>query len=282
MIERFRQSRLRAVAAVAIAAMGIQAIAVAPALAQTQAQAQQGEAAQPGGGQPEVVRPEVRAILSQYGSFTQHPRYGEVWVPSVTPQGWHPYPPCMWVASKRFGWYFNDPSPWGAIVHHYGRWGHDPQMGWVWVPGNEFSPGWVLWRTSKDYVGWAPMLPEQDVQTISVTAFDNSDEWLFMEVAKFGKPCSGDVLVPAPQIATLLRRTTYVTAIEYVDGIAIFVLPPWIVGEFVDIDITFDPWPIYWFTQVIIDWNWVWHHTTIYETVKVCTPSNPNGPIPLR
>src|SRR3954447_25260974 len=37
------------------------------------------------------VSQDVRNTLSQYGSFVQHQKYGEVWVPTVTPQGWHPY-----------------------------------------------------------------------------------------------------------------------------------------------------------------------------------------------
>ena len=39
------------------------------------------------------VQDEVRSVLSQYGRFVQHAKYGEVWAPTVTPQGWHPYPP---------------------------------------------------------------------------------------------------------------------------------------------------------------------------------------------
>src|SRR5450631_716751 len=56
----------------------------------------------------EQVAAEVRAVLSQYGSFVNHEKYGEVWVPTVTPQDWHPYPPCQWVNSRRYGWYFDD------------------------------------------------------------------------------------------------------------------------------------------------------------------------------
>ncbi len=65
---------------------------------------------------------QMHAVLSDYGTFVQHPRYGEVWSPSVTPKGWHPYEPCHWVNSRRLGWYYFDQTPWGAIVHHYGRW----------------------------------------------------------------------------------------------------------------------------------------------------------------
>ena len=90
----------------------------------------------------------VRATLAQFGKFVAHPKYGEVWTPTVTPQDWHPYAPCNWVNSK-VGWYYNDQTPWGAIVHHYGRWTHDDQMGWIWIPGGEFSPGWVVWRADR-------------------------------------------------------------------------------------------------------------------------------------
>ena len=77
------------------------------------------------------VQDQVRATLSQYGRFVQHQKYGEVWVPTVTPQGWHPYPPCNWVNTKQYGWYYDDKTPWGQIVHHYGRWAYDAQMGWI-------------------------------------------------------------------------------------------------------------------------------------------------------
>ena len=263
-------------AGLALAASGLLLLAPVPAMAQ--AQQAPAQAAQPAPDEP--TQPQAKAVLSKFGNFVQHPRYGEVWVPTVTPQGWHPYPPCMWVRTKQYGWYFDDKTEWGAIVHHYGRWVHDPQLGWIWDPGSEFSPGWVVWRTSKDYIGWAPMLPPEDVQTTSIATFDNSDQWLFMDVGKFGKACSGDVLVPPAQIVLILQKTTYVTEIEFVDGIVIFVLPPWIIGEYVDIEINFNPWQIYWFTQIIIDWNWIWHHTTIYKTIKVCTPTYPTGAPP--
>ena len=77
----------------------------------------------------EQVSPEFRSVLTQYGKLVQHDRYGEVWVPTVTPEGWHPYAPCHWVKTKKFGWYYDDKTPWGQIVHHYGRWFYDQQIG---------------------------------------------------------------------------------------------------------------------------------------------------------
>jgi hypothetical protein len=116
---------------------------------------------------------DFKATLASYGSFVAHPRYGEVWLPSVTPEGWHPYMPCNWIYEKDYGWYYDDKTPWGEIVHHYGRWTHEAERGWMWVAGEEWSPGWVVWRTSQDYVGWAPTPPDQDVKTLSAAAFNN-------------------------------------------------------------------------------------------------------------
>src|SRR5262249_23953649 len=58
--------------------------------------------------QASQMQDEQRNTLSQYGRFVQHQKYGEVWVPTVTPQAWHPYPPCHWVNTKQYGWYYDD------------------------------------------------------------------------------------------------------------------------------------------------------------------------------
>ena len=31
--------------------------------------------------------------------------------------------------------------------------------GWFWVPGREWGPAWVSWRTGGDSIGWAPIPP---------------------------------------------------------------------------------------------------------------------------
>ncbi len=109
-----------------------------------------------------------KKTLADYGNFVQLEGYGEVWVPTVTPEGWHPYPPCHWIYTEDVGWYFSDDTPWGAIVHHYGRWSHDAKIGWFWVLDTDWSPGWVVWRDSDKWIGWAPMLPDQDAQKVSL------------------------------------------------------------------------------------------------------------------
>ncbi len=135
-----------------------------------------------------------KQVLAQYGNFVQLPSYGEVWVPTVTPEGWHPYPPCHWIYAKDVGWYFRDDTPWGAIVHHYGRWSHDEKIGWFWVPDADWSPGWVVWRDSAAYTGWAPMPPDQEAQKVSLDTFNKDKMWIFMETPLFLKGCGDTVL----------------------------------------------------------------------------------------
>lgn len=215
----------------------------------------------------------MRAVLSQYGNFVQHQRYGEVWVPSATPPGWHPYPPCHWVYTKHLGWYFDDKTPWGQIVHHYGRWSNDSQMGWIWVPDTEFSPGWVVWRTSPQWIGWAPTPPDSDIQLVSSDQFNSGSQWTFIDVAKMRSGCSDTAVVAAGQFPVVIGQTKYVTEIEYVDGIAVFVLPLYVIGPIVDIGFFFDPWPAWFFVQTIIDWNWIWTNTNIVININnLCGP----------
>jgi hypothetical protein len=217
------------------------------------------------------IQDDVRNTLTQYGRFVQHQKYGEVWVPTVTPQGWHPYPPCHWVNTKQYGWYYDDKTPWGQIVHHYGRWVYDAQMGWIWTPGSEFSPGWVVWRTSPEWVGWAPMLPDQDVQKISAADFNNAGYWIFVETRKFAQGCNGTI-APASQVPVLLKQTTYVTDIRLVGGIVVIVLPPYVIGPIVVIDINFGPWPSWFLSQVLINWNFVWNNLVVVNVVVNCAP----------
>ena len=219
--------------------------------------------------QPAQVQDDVRNTLSQYGRFVQHQKYGEVWVPTVTPQGWHPYPPCNWVNSKQYGWYYDDKTPWGQIVHHYGRWAYDAQMGWIWTPGSEFSPGWVVWRTSPEWVGWAPMMPDQDVQKISAADFNNAGYWIFVETKKFAQGCNG-VIAPPSQVPVLLRQTTYVTDIRFVGGIVVIVLPSYVVGPIVIIDINFGPWPNWFLSQILLNWNFVWNNLVVVNVTVAC------------
>lgn len=76
----------------------------------------------------------------------------------VTSASYVPYSNGQWVNTPQ-GWYFQAPTPYEEVVHHYGRWAYSPTEGWVWVPGRVWSPAWVDWRTDDDYVAWTPISP---------------------------------------------------------------------------------------------------------------------------
>ncbi len=97
--------------------------------------------------------------LSKYGTWILNPDYGYVWLPRVE-SGFIPYSTKgTWVYSE-LGWTWVSTYPWGWAPFHYGRWYTDAIYGPMWVPDNQWSPGWVSWRKSGDFYGWAPLGPE--------------------------------------------------------------------------------------------------------------------------
>jgi hypothetical protein len=140
----------------------------------------------------------------------------------------------------------------------------------MWVPGEEFSPGWVVWRTSEQWVGWAPTPPDQDMKTLDADDFNSDKMWTFMETAKFAKGCTDGAVVAAAQVPVLLAQTTIVKEFVFVDGILVFVLPSWIIGPFVEIDIVIAPWSPIFITTIIKDWIFVWNTVNINVA---CAPS---------
>lgn len=101
--------------------------------------------------------------LAPYGTWVNVPGDGLCWEPAVGP-GWRPYYDGGHWAYTDAGYFWESDYPWGDIAFHYGRWayvnlGVDPC--WVWVPGYEYAPAWVVWRhdDADGYVGWAPLPP---------------------------------------------------------------------------------------------------------------------------
>ena len=97
--------------------------------------------------------------LEPYGQWFEHPVWGTVWRPRVD-QDWRPYAQGMWLYTDEFGWYWEAEEPWGWAPFHYGRWLLDEDGTWIWIPDTEWGPAWVAWRSSDDYVGWAPLPPD--------------------------------------------------------------------------------------------------------------------------
>jgi hypothetical protein len=106
---------------------------------------------------------DFRAPLDPYGTWTDDPNYGTVWVPSPSVVGpdFTPYVSAgHWAYDTDYVWVSD--YDWGWAPFHYGRWVYGPGFGWEWVPGRVYAGAWVSWRYGVDdwaYVGWAPLAP---------------------------------------------------------------------------------------------------------------------------
>ncbi len=128
------------------------------------------EAAVEGSSQDEIADDDASAIvvfrdrLSPYGTWTVHPDYGTVWIPSSRLVGadFSPYVTSgHWELTPESDWLWVSDYDWGYIPFHYGRWIWIEEVGWSWVPGRVYAPSWVVFRTGDEgYIGWAPAPPE--------------------------------------------------------------------------------------------------------------------------
>ena len=72
--------------------------------------------------------------LDAYGSWSQDPEYGAVWMPRGVGAGWAPYHDGHWVYVDPWGWTWVGAEPWGFAPYHYGRWSVI-RGSWGWIPG---------------------------------------------------------------------------------------------------------------------------------------------------
>ncbi|MEY2559783.1 MAG: hypothetical protein QOG51_198, partial [Verrucomicrobiota bacterium] len=161
--------------------------------------------------------------LEPYGEWRETADYGYVWQPREAEEShdWRPYTEGRWVYSDA-GWTWVSDESFGWATYHYGRWLRLRRVGWVWVPGDEWAPAWVSWRTSKDYVGWAPLPPEARFDRRSgIHAWADSyydigpDQYAFVASNEFGSPKIRRAVVPAERNTTIVIETTNVTNITY-------------------------------------------------------------------
>jgi hypothetical protein len=149
---------------------------------------------------------EVRDALSAYGHWSEDPRFGAVWSPADLSADWRPYEFGHWVYTEEWGWYWMSDEGWGWITYHYGRWLWDPDSGWFWIPGDDWGPAWVLWRSSDDIVGWAPMPPDDYVVDDAVAPHF----WNFAYAADLVAPSLASVVLPAAQAVVFIGQTVLV------------------------------------------------------------------------
>jgi hypothetical protein len=160
--------------------------------------------------------------LDRYGDWRETSDYGYVWQPrQAQSRSWRPYTDGHWVYTD-VGWTWVSEEPFGWATYHYGRWMRLRNIGWVWVPGDEWAPAWVSWRKSNDYVGWAPLPPEArfdrgtGIHNWSDSYYDiGPDQYCFVETKQFGAPRLESAVVPSERNVTIVNQTTNVTNITY-------------------------------------------------------------------
>ena len=167
---------------------------------------------------------DMAAALDAYGHWVRHANYGEVWVPDGVPSDWRPYDYGHWVYTDDWGWYWVSDAAeddWGWVVYHYGRWAHDSRIGWFWVPGDEWAPAWVDWRYGDDNVGWAPLPPDNLIDTYD----EQPDYWVFVPLRYIGEPGLRSHFVPLGRRAAMLRETRVINRPVHIEGRRVWVNP---------------------------------------------------------
>jgi hypothetical protein len=162
--------------------------------------------------------------LEPYGSWREIGDFGYCWQPSDVEDDWRPYSDGRWVYTDA-GWTWDSEEPYSWAVYHYGRWANVENVGWVWVPGTEWGPGWVSWRHSPRYVGWAPLPPEALFRVdIGLNAWVDDyydigpSSYRFVEGHNLGARRLNTVFVDQRENVSIIHQTTNITNITYVNN----------------------------------------------------------------
>jgi hypothetical protein len=157
--------------------------------------------------------------LDPYGNWIEVDEYGYCWQPGGVDEEWAPYTDGYWAFTDA-GWTWVSYEDWGSITYHYGRWVEIEDEGWCWVPDYEWAPAWVSWRSSDDYVGWAPLPPRArfNVSVGFSTWVDAEYDigprlYSFCAVRDFGSPALRPVIVDRSRNITIINKTVNITNI---------------------------------------------------------------------
>lgn len=144
--------------------------------------------------------------LGRYGRWTNHPRFGEVWI--YNEPGFRPYYSNGNWDYTEYGWEWISDYDWGWAPFHYGRWEMDPYYGWIWIPGYEWAPAWVSWSEYGDYYGWAPLGYGLSIN-ISIGSIPY-DRWNFCSRPYINQRSFRDYCVPFAQNRNIYRNVTII------------------------------------------------------------------------
>ncbi len=161
--------------------------------------------------------------LAPYGNWIERPSYGWVWTPREVSNSWRPYRDGHWVWTDE-GWTWISDEPYGWATYHYGRWYDDPEIGWSWVPDNEWAPSWVSFQQGADYVGWAPLPPGVNVSLSVGSGYGGyaygiaPEDYLFVPERNFLAPRISGYYVSQDRIGPLYRQTRNFTNYRFNGG----------------------------------------------------------------
>ncbi len=168
---------------------------------------------------------DFRATLDPYGTWTDDPTYGTVWVPSpgVVGSDFTPYVSGgHWNYDSDYTWVSD--YDWGWAPFHYGRWVYGGGYGWEWIPGRQYAGAWVSWRYGVDdwsYVGWAPLAPTwcwHGGVAVGI-GFVPRAPYAFVGTGELFAPRVGMRVVAGPQVGVIASHTRpYVPATPAVGG----------------------------------------------------------------
>ncbi len=161
--------------------------------------------------------------LSPYGNWIDVADYGYCFQPNValSNSDWRPYADGYWAYTDA-GWTWVSYEDFGWATYHYGRWANLDSYGWVWVPGYEWGPAWVSWRTGGDYVGWAPLPPLPGGVVYEGRAITGAVDvvfgigplyYNFVDIRYLGEPVLRGRLIAPRRNVTIINRTVNVTNI---------------------------------------------------------------------
>lgn len=161
--------------------------------------------------------------LSPHGDWLDVEGYGYAWRPRLAAQAsWRPYMDGRWMWSDH-GWAWNSNEPFGWACYHYGRWVRVSRHGWVWIPGREWAPAWVSWRTGPDYVGWAPLPPGPGFN-VSYISHDcdvryglSPGSYFFIQSSHFGRSSYTSFGLSITNVTRIFASTVNVTNITVVN-----------------------------------------------------------------
>ncbi len=159
------------------------------------------------------------------GNWYEVSDYGYVWQPDVaSSSSWRPYTDGYWAYTDQ-GWTWVSYEDFGWATYHYGRWARLTDYGWVWVPGTEWAPAWVSWRTGGDYVGWAPLPPTGGGEVVDesrpITGHVDVEFGIgpayynFVDIRYIGEPVLRDRIFDYNRNVTIISNTVNVTNITY-------------------------------------------------------------------